>query len=207
MKKSFLLLFLLFFLPLSVSVEAAARRAIEQLQVDVDQIVEILNDEALDRRIRDEKIIALVKGRFDFPTMSQWILGINWRRGSEAERQRFIDLFTGLLENTYAGRIESYTGDYGKENVRYVQEQVEGDRSLVNTLIVTKSAEIPVDYKMIRKDGEWRVYDVVIEGVSLVRNYRTTYGEIVSKEGFPGLFARMEEKIKELKKAPPEAGK
>ncbi len=187
--------------------EGRASQATEQLRGDVDRIIEILNETSLDREVRDQKIVTLVKGRFDFPTMSQWILGLNWRRATEAERQRFIDLFTQLLENTYAGRIESYTGGYGKENVRYVEERIEGDRALVNTLIVTQSAEIPVNYKMIQKNGEWRVYDVVIEEVSLVRNYRTTYGEIVSREGFAGLFSKMEEKIIELKNAPPEAAK
>ncbi|NLC70492.1 MAG: ABC transporter substrate-binding protein [Desulfuromonadaceae bacterium] len=207
MKKLFLAISLLMVLSTLSPMEVIASQATEQLQGDVDRIIETLNDEGLDGRIRDERIVSIVKGRFDFPTMSQWILGINWRRANEAERQRFIDLFTRLLENTYVSRIETYTGEYGRENVRYVQERIEGNRALVNTLIVTKSAEIPVDYKMILSEGKWLVYDVVIEEISLVRNYRSTYSEIVSKEGFSGLFARMEEKIAELAKAPTEVAK
>ena len=195
---------LLLFLP---APGVAASKATEQLRVDVDRIIEILNDQALDRPTREDMIVEIVRTRFDFQVMSQWILGINWRRATAEERRKFIDLFTRLLENTYAGRIESYTGGYGKENVRYVQEQIEQDRALVQTLIVTPTAEIPVHYKMIVRDGEWRVYDVVIEEVSLVRNYRTTYSEIIAKEGFQGLFSKMEQKLAELKTAPPQGAK
>jgi len=207
MKNKILLAFLLFVFFAAVPGGAEPLSATDQLRGDVDRIVALLNDGAMDKKVREEKIVALVKSRFDFPTMSQWILGINWRRANDAERQKFIDLFTRLLENTYVGRIDSYTGDYGHENVRYVQERIEGKRALINTLIVTQSAEIPVDYKMIQRDGEWRIYDVVIEEISLVRNYRTTYGEIVHREGFSGLFARMEEKLEELKKSPSGSGK
>ena len=99
-------------------------------------------------------------------------------------------------------KIESYTGEYGRENVRYAQERQEKDKALVNTFIVTKSAEIPVNYKLLLNNGQWRVYDVVIEEVSLVRNYRSTYSEIVNREGFKGLFAKMEQKIAETSQEP-----
>ena len=83
--------------------------------------------------------------------------------------------------------------------MEYAGQKIEGEKAEVETFVKTRSADIPLRYKLFRKAGRWLVYDVVIEEVSLVRNYRSTYDEIVRKEGFSGLFARMEEKIRELK--------
>ena len=182
--------------------EVQAGAPTEQLRGGVDRIIDLLNNDALKKKEREDKIASIVRARFDFPTMSQWILGVNWRKASPDEQKRFIDLFTRLLEHTYMSKIESYTGEYGRENVRYAQERQEKDKALVNTFIVTKSAEIPVNYKLILNNGQWRVYDVVIEEVSLVRNYRSTYSEIVNREGFKGLFAKMEQKIAETAQEP-----
>jgi phospholipid transport system substrate-binding protein len=99
-------------------------------------------------------------------------------------------------------KIESYTN----ETVEYPGEKQKGRKAVVETLIVTSSAEIPVDYKVYLKDGSWQVYDVIIEGVSLISNYRSSYQEIVRKDGFNGLLAQMEEKIRELKSEPAVAG-
>ena len=194
---------LLFFALASAGAQKAqAETVTEQLRGDVDRIIDILNDDSLKKKERDDKIVSIVRARFDFPTMSQWILGVNWRKASPDEQKRFIELFTRLLERTYMSKIESYTGEYGRENVRYAQERQEKDKALVNTFIVTKSAEIPVNYKLLLNNGQWRVYDVVIEEVSLVRNYRSTYSEIVNREGFKGLFAKMEQKIAETSQEP-----
>ena len=178
---------------------ALAGEPTEQLKTDVDSIIKTLNDKTLVKDQRSQKIIDLIRQRFNFPLMSQWILGLNWRKATSDQQERFISLFTQQLENSYMGRIEAYTGSYAENNVKYIEEKIKKGRAMVKTLIVTESAEIPVDYKLSETKGEWRVYDVVIEEVSLVSNYRTTYGEIVDKEGFDGLFTRMEKKIEELK--------
>jgi phospholipid transport system substrate-binding protein len=99
-------------------------------------------------------------------------------------------------------KIEQYTN----ERVNYGEERIEDDRALVETMLVTQSTEIPIIYRMIRKDGEWKVYDVVIENVSLVRNYRSTYDEIARKEGIDRLLQRMEEKLTELRSGSDTAG-
>jgi phospholipid transport system substrate-binding protein len=90
--------------------------------------------------------------------------------------------------------------------VLYGEERIEDDRALVETRVVTQSAEMPIVYRMIRKDGEWKVYDVVIENVSLVRNYRSTYDVIARKEGIDRLLQRMEEKLTELRSGSDTAG-
>ena len=172
----------------------------DTVHASVDAIIEVLKDDALDVDARRQKIRAIINKRFDFRAMSQRTLATNWKKASDEEREKFIDLFSQLIQNTYIGKIESYTD----EKVEYPGETVKGRKAFVKTLIITSSADIPVDYKLYEKDGEWLVYDVIIEGVSLISNYRSSYQEIVNKEGFKGLLARMQDKIKELESQPAE---
>jgi phospholipid transport system substrate-binding protein len=171
----------------------------QQAQMTVDRIMELLNDKSLAASERDKKIEDIIRSRFDFDAMSQWILGPNWRKASPAERERFKELYMQLLEATYKGRIGEYAEQYTDERVEYGGEKIIEDRAMIDTFVVTRDRKIPISYKMIRKSDEWKVYDVVIEEVSLVRNFRNTYDEIIRKEGLPGLFARMETKIRDLK--------
>jgi phospholipid transport system substrate-binding protein len=170
------------------------------VQDSVAAILDLLRDEAMDKDMRRGKIRETISQRFDFRAMSQRTLATNWRKASDEEKEQFVDLFSQLIENTYIGKIESYTD----EKVEYPGEKVKGRKAVVQTLIITSSADIPVDYKLYEKDGDWLVYDVIIEGVSLISNYRSSYQEIVKKEGFAGLLARMQDKIKELESAPEE---
>jgi phospholipid transport system substrate-binding protein len=169
----------------------------EQVRTSVDRVIDTLKDKSLTGKPRRERLTSIIRPRFDFRVMSRWVLGVQWRRATEPQKQRFTELFSDLLEATYIGKIENYTD----ERVEYGEERIEGDRALVETKVVTKSAEIPIDYKLLREGEEWRVYDVVIENVSLVRNYRSTYDEIARKEGIDALLGRMEEKLAELRSA------
>jgi phospholipid transport system substrate-binding protein len=142
-----------------------------------------------------------VKRRFDFEAMSRLVLAVNWRRASEEQKARFSELFADLLEANYRGRMEDYISEYSDEHVEYGSETIRDGRALVETLLVTDTREFPISYKMLQKEGEWLIYDVEIEGVSLVRNFRSTYDEIVRREGIDRLLERMEEKIRERKSA------
>jgi phospholipid transport system substrate-binding protein len=172
-----------------------AAEPLTQVRSTVDEVLTLLRNKSLSHEEQRQQLREVVRPAFDFEVMAQWVLGTNWRNASAAERQRFTDLFTDLLEETYIGKIDNYTG----ERVEFISQKLEGERAEVETLVKTASADIPIRYKVFRKGERWLVYDVVIEEVSLVRNYRSTYDEIVRKEGFPGLFSRMEEKIRELK--------
>ena len=178
----------------------AAGNATESVRVSVEAIIGILKDAQLDKPAKREQIRAVIAERFDFRAMSQRTLATNWKKASEQEQQQFVGLFAELIQNTYIGRVEAYTN----EEVKYPGEKITQDRAVVDTLIVTSSAEIPVTYKLYLKNDRWLVYDVNIEGVSLISNYRNSYQEIVKKEGFTGLLAKMEEKVKELANAPAE---
>ena len=185
----------LFALPARGSTELSPTRTVQE---SVEAIIALLKDETLGQEEKRAKIRTHINTRFDFKAMSQRTLATNWKKATEQERERFIDLFSQLIENTYIGKIEAYTN----EKVEYPGEKVKGRKAVVETLIVSASADIPVDYRLYSKDGVWWVYDVIIEGVSLVSNYRSSYQEIVKQEGFDGLLAKMQEKIDELQIEP-----
>lgn len=169
-----------------------------QVQVTVDQVIEVLRAGQLQGQARREALSKLIRARFDFVIMSQRTLGKYWKTATAAEQQRFVALFSDLLEASYIGRIEAYSD----ETVSYLEEKIEEDRAEVATLVRSAGTEIPIDYRLVQKSNDWFVYDVVVEEVSLIKNYRSSYGEIVRKEGFAGLFTRMEEKIAELRSTP-----
>lgn len=168
---------------------------LQQLQTTVDAVLVLLGDEQMSPDPKREKIRQLVVERFAFDSMAQRTLGKNWKKADDVEQTRFITLFTDLLEATYLHRIEAYTN----EKVTYGNVRLKNNKAMVETEIVTSSVAIPIHYKLLQEENSWKVYDVVIEGVSLIRNFRNSYDDILEREGFPGLFSRMEQKIAELK--------
>jgi phospholipid transport system substrate-binding protein len=170
----------------------------DDVRTSVDAVLAILDNEQLNYEDKRTQISGIVKERFDFRAMSQRTLATNWNKTTDEEKEKFVDLFSQLIENSYVGKIESYTN----ERVDYPGEKVSGRKAVVETLIITSSADIPVDYRLYQKGDKWLVYDVIIEGVSLISNYRSSYQEIMKKEGFDGLLAKMRAKIDELDSTP-----
>jgi phospholipid transport system substrate-binding protein len=173
----------------------------EQLRPYIDKIVSILTDPELQGEEaclkRREKVMAMAQERFDFDEMSRRVLGPQWRSLSADEQNHFVGLFTTLLEHAYIGKIE----DYSDQKVEIRNQRVRNDRAQVETDIIDKNIVIPVSYIMLLKNGEWLVYDIVVEGVSLVRNYMEQFKEIIRKNGYPSLLKQMEKKIGELEKS------
>jgi len=193
-KLRFCLVFLMFVL--AWPLPAGANTPSADITGTVDQIMVVLRNHDLPKDQRREQLSSLIRNRFEFTVMSRSTLGKHWKKASAAQQQQFKALFSDLLEATYIGRIESYTD----EKVIYGDEKIRGKKALVKTRIKTKTVEIPIDYKLVNKPEGWFVYDVVIEGVSLVRNFRSSYGTIVDREGFDVLFSKMQTKIAELQK-------
>lgn len=177
-----------------VCVPAQAGEATEQLRTTIDAVLATVQDKSLAQEPRRAKLKEVIYARFDFRAMSQRVLARHWKRATPEQQDRFIEVFAELLANTYLSQIEAYTN----ERVEYTGEKVKKQKyAMVDTKIITKSQEIPVTYRTRVKDGEWLVYDVVVEGVSLISNYRTSFGGIVSKDGMDGLIAQIEEKLTE----------
>jgi len=123
--------------------------------------------------------------------MSKRSLGVYWKDRTPDEQKEFVKLFTVLLENTYMDKIESYSG----EKILYSKETVEDQYSLVETKIITKQdTEVAVNYWMLNKSGRWFVYDISVEGISLVKNYRTQFNEIMARSSYQDLLKKLQEK-------------
>ncbi len=178
-----------------VSVAWAARTPTETVADAVNQVFKILKNEDFGREQRWAEIGHVIDQRFDFRSMSQSVLATNWRTATVEEKRQFVEFFSQYLEDTYRNKIESYTN----QSVVYINEQVRKDRAIVDTEIVTGVTRIPVTYRLKNNDGEWFAYDVIIEGVSLVNNYRNTFNAIIKAEGMDGLLFDLENRISSYK--------
>ncbi|MGI6657630.1 MAG: MlaC/ttg2D family ABC transporter substrate-binding protein [Desulfobulbus sp.] len=163
----------------------------------VGRIIALLEDPGLKKMAREEKakrITELIREHFDFTEMSKRVLGPQWRQIDAQQQQEFVDLFTTLLQHIYIDYVDDYTG----QQVVFTQQRIKGQRAEVQTLLVDKEKSIPVSYIMLLRGDTWMVYDVIAEGISLVRNYMEQFRAIVQQDGYPGLVRQIEEKIVEL---------
>jgi phospholipid transport system substrate-binding protein len=168
----------------------------KSVKATIDEVINIVTDESLKTQVstRREKIREAIGKRFNFHQMVMRSLAKDWKNRTPKEQKEFQDLFKKLLENSYASKIESYSD----EEINYVDEIVKGKYALVKTEIVRKDSTINVDYKLIKNNGEWMVYDFVVEGVSMIRNYRSQFTKIIRKDSYEVLVQRLSKKIKEI---------
>jgi phospholipid transport system substrate-binding protein len=166
----------------------------EEIKPTLNAIISILLDPALkgeENKIeRRAKIMAHVNSGFDFREMSQRVIGKEWRELTPEKQDHFQKLFTKLLENAYIGKFESYSG----QEIQFLGERIKDDRAIVATQIENNGQFIPIDYVMIKKEVKWMVYDINIEGVSLVRNYMEQFKAILRRDKFDGLVKLLEDK-------------
>jgi phospholipid transport system substrate-binding protein len=179
--------------------QAATPDPSEQLKPFIEKITAILKQakETQESKCKVcQRIIDVAHERFDFEEMSKRVLGREWQNLNAEQRATFVDLFTTLLQWAYIGKIEEYSG----QSVQFKDQRVRGNRAEVQTLLVDAQRTIPVSYIMVLKGDQWMTYDVVVEGVSLVRNYMEQFREILRKEDFSYLGKQVEDKISELEK-------
>ncbi|MFQ5659158.1 MAG: phospholipid-binding protein MlaC [Gammaproteobacteria bacterium] len=163
----------------------------------IENVISILKNESLDRETKWKNVAKVIRDGFDFRSMSQSVLATHWKKATPEERERFSEFFSQYLEEVYRSKIEAYTD----EKVLYKDEKIRGKRAVVKTVIVSGSTEIPVNYKLKDNNGVWYAYDVVIEGISLVSNYRNTFAAIVKNEGMDGLLNDIQRRIDKYKAA------
>jgi phospholipid transport system substrate-binding protein len=151
-------------------------------------VVKVLQDPALDQTQRRAEIRAIALEAFDVAEAARRTLGPHWPKRTPAERQEFIGLFQGLLERGYLSRI----GEYGGESVQYVGERIEGEYATVRALIVTqKGTQVPVEARVLRQGDRWRMYDVLIENVSLIASYRSQFDRVIRTSSYEELVRRL----------------
>ena len=162
----------------------------EKVKGTVDAVVAILANHTLPPPERRTQIRQAVLQRFGFEEMAQRTLAQHWRTLTPPQRQEFVALFTDLLEGSYVNRMLNANPE--SQSVRYVKETIEQDQAAVHTEIGNpRDTPATVEYRLLHKAGDWRVYDIVIEGVSLVNNYRTQFNNIVAKDSYAGLVKQM----------------
>lgn len=172
---------------------AEAGAPTDQLKQQVDEVVRVLEDPAAKARParRRAAVRKIAENIFDYPDTARRALGPHWAARTPEEQREFVTVFADLLDRAYLSKIDLYQG----EKVRYADETVDGNQATVKTMLVTpKGTSIPVDYRMHLVNGRWLVYDVVIEGVSLVANYRTQFNRIVRSESYQALVQKLRER-------------
>lgn len=181
----------------TISSQAWGSAAMDQLRNTVDEVIRVLANPNLKKpgqeKQRRANLNQVINQRFSYEEMSKQSLGQYWNTLSSAQRTEFVKLFSELLERSYANKLEAYSN----EKVIYQSERAEGTYTEIKTMIKRPNDQISVNYRMIDKGGKWWVYDVVIEGVSLVSNYRNQFGRIIRESSVQGLLQRMRNKLQE----------
>lgn len=195
MKKQIALWSILIIFVLSMPVYAG--EAMITGEAAVKKVLDVLRDPKLkspaSKEIKKEKLRVIYKDMFDEIEFSKRTLSRNWNNFSPAQRTEFVNLFEQVLEKSYADKILDYTN----EKVEFYKENLIADNQVeVQSKIITASKEIPIFYRMIKKEGKWKVYDVVVENVSLVQNYRTQFNDILSKDKPEKLLEILRKKVK-----------
>lgn len=178
---------------------AYAGEPTEQVKKTVDKVIEILKNKELKKPNKtEERRSALRRAtdeRFDYEEMAKRSLSIHWAKRTPQEKKEFVSLFKDLLERSYINKIESYSD----ETILYTSESIESDYSIVKTKIITKrNVEVPVDYKLYKSANQWKVYDISIEGVSLISNYRNQFNKIIRTHSYDELVKRLKTKKDEI---------
>jgi phospholipid transport system substrate-binding protein len=174
----------------------------DQTKETIDKLVIILKNKELKKSSMTKERRAAIRkeigARFDFEEMSKRALGIHWQKRSAAEKKEFVSLFSDLLESTYINRIEGYSD----EKVVFDDQILDGEYATVKTKILTaKNGEVPIVYRLLKKGNQWLVYDVVVEKVSLISNYRKQFNQVIMEKSYEELVKRM--KGKQLGTKPP----
>ncbi|MBI3628386.1 MAG: ABC transporter substrate-binding protein [Candidatus Rokubacteria bacterium] len=171
----------------------------EQLKSEIDRVVKTLDDPNLkgDAKTveRRSRVRFIANDIFDWAETAKRSLARHWQPLSDGQREEFVKLFGDLLERSYISKIELYGG----ERILYVGESIDGNQAAVRTKITTKQGtDVPIEYRMIRRGDRWMVYDVVIESVSLVSNYRTQFNKIIQTSSYQELVKKMKTKQEEF---------
>jgi phospholipid transport system substrate-binding protein len=179
---------------------ALAESPTEYIRGILDRVMAIQSDPAMagpnHEAERGRLIHQIVAASFDFPMMAHDALGSEYGRLSGGQRQEFIDTFSYLFQDSYTRMVLKFLK---KENITYGHQSQEGDKGRVDTTIVRPNETIPVSYRMHRAHGGWLLYDVIVDGVSILENYRSQFSQVVRSKGFSFLLGRMQAQRRALR--------
>ena len=185
---------------LTLAAPAAAAKPQEVVKEVIDQVLGILNNPAYAGPAQEQQRRRLTKQlvdrHFDYREMAKRSLGAAWNNLSNAQRDEFVSLFAELLEYSYAGKIERYAQHL---RIEYTGQSLEDDYAEVRTVVVQPNDRIPINYRLTNASGDWVVYDVVIDGVGMVSNYRFQFAQVISQSSFNALVNRLRNRVNELR--------
>ncbi|MDO9069960.1 MAG: ABC transporter substrate-binding protein [Deltaproteobacteria bacterium] len=167
----------------------------EIIKQAIEKTLDMMNNPAYQGEMRRQKVKAVIDPHFDYQEMAKRSLGPTWGSLSGGQRQEFVHLFAQLLEASYSDKIEKYAQ---RVKIDYTGEILDGDYAEVRTVVVRTNDRIPLNYRLLQEGGTWKVYDVVIEGVSLVSNYRSQFSRIIHESSYAELVRRLKTKVSEL---------
>jgi phospholipid transport system substrate-binding protein len=182
-------LLIVFFWAFPICVHAG--EALKSIEAQVNKVLEVLRGEA-EEAAKKKELWPIFDGIFDYMELSKRTLGRNWKKFSPEQQKEFADLFKTLLGNVYIERLIAYSDE---KVVFEGENEIAKGRAEVKSKVVTASGDVPINYRMITKDGQWRVYDVIIEGVSMIRNYRTQFRDILRKKSPEELLQMLQKKV------------
>lgn len=159
---------------------ASAGVALDTINSNVSSVLDVMRDPKLKgeagKKVKEQKIIDAAEKLFDFVELSKRTLGLNWNKLTPEQRKEFVDLYKTILKDAYIDKLTAYTD----EKINYTKEVPLSETTVeVQSIVTTKKADVPIYYRVIKKDGGWKVFDVIVEGVSLISNYRTQFREIL----------------------------
>ena len=175
-----------------VAMTAHADEPLKIIETRVDRIVKILGDKGIEEDVKVKQLEQAADETFDYVYLSRMTLGRNWLKLDDSQRSEFVDLYRQLLEKNYMGQLLKYTD----EKVVFDKQTMLSDtKAEVDSNVVSSDKKIPITYRLIQRDGDWKVYDLVIEGISLVSNYRTQFNDILSRQTPAEMLATLRKKV------------
>jgi phospholipid transport system substrate-binding protein len=192
---------------LSAAGLATAGEPTDLVRHTTDQVIKILEDPKLqgtDKQVeRQERLRQVSDQVFDWQEMARRALAVHWRERTPQQQQEFVGLFRDLVERTYMNRLETATQE--KQDIQYLGEQSDGSRAVVKTVAVTKrNQQVPIEYRLHKTTGGWRIYDVLVEGISLVNNYRSQFNRIITSSSYNELVQKMKSRQTDELSGPPD---
>ncbi|HOE18345.1 MAG TPA: ABC transporter substrate-binding protein [Syntrophorhabdaceae bacterium] len=175
---------------------ASAGGALDTINSNVSSVIDVMRDPKLKgeagKKVKEQKIINAAEKLFDFVELSKRTLGLNWNKLTPEQRKEFVELYKTILKDAYIDKLTSYTD----EKINYTKEVPLSENIVeVQSIVTTKKADVPINYRVIKKDGSWKVFDVIVEGVSLISNYRTQFREILGNNPPETLIDTLRKKV------------
>lgn len=193
--KIIFVIFITLLLQIHTSTYLWAEKPGELVMTTIERGLTVLKDPSLNGedklQERKQKLWDEISPLFNFEEMSKRSLGKYWRKRSLEEKREFVELFTNILKDTYIGKTDSYSN----EKIIYLREKQRDNRTKVQTIFITSTGkEVSVDFSLLSNSGKWKIYDAVIEGVSLVNNYRNQFNNILVKSSYEELVKKIKQK-------------